>query len=174
MKVRSVVTLVGLAISFALPTYAQQNTTPDRQVIEQLGVLGQKYKEAYNNNDAAALAALYTRDAVIVTPQAPVYGRDAIENWYADQFEQWHFKNHTSKADPDSIRLIGTGGDALWLNGEWSETIQDPKGGPIEVNGYWSNIFVREGDTWKIRLDTFNVTPAPTAAASPTASPSTQ
>ena len=49
---------------------------PDRQVIEQLGALGQKYKEAYTNNDAAALAALYTWDAVIVTPQGSVYGRD--------------------------------------------------------------------------------------------------
>jgi ketosteroid isomerase-like protein len=49
---------------------------PDRQVIEQLTVLGQKYHKAYTNNDAAALAALYMWDAVIVTPQGPVYGRD--------------------------------------------------------------------------------------------------
>ena len=174
MKRRLVVPLMGLAISLALPTFAQQNTMPDQQVIQQLVVFGQKYHEAYTNNDAAALAALYTWDAVIVTPQGPVYGRDAIENWYADQFEQWHPKNHTSKADPDSIRLIGTGGDAVWLNGELSETIQDPNRGPIEVKGYWSNIFVREGDTWKIRFDTFNVTPAPAATASPTASPGSQ
>jgi len=55
-----------------------------------------------------------------------------------------------------------------------SETIQDPNGGPIEVKGYWSNIFVREGDTWKVRFDTFNVTPAPAATPSPTAKPSNQ
>jgi uncharacterized protein (TIGR02246 family) len=165
---------MGLAISLALPTFAQQNAMPDQQVIQQLGVLGQKYHDAYENNDAAALATLYTWDAIIVTPQGPVYGRDAIENWYADQFEHWHPKNHTSKVDPDSTRLIGTGGDAVWLNGELSETIEDPNGGPIEVKGYWSNIFVREGDTLKIRFDTFNVTPAPAATPSATASPSKQ
>jgi len=127
--------LAGLAISFAFPTFAQQNAmVPDRQVIEQLGALGQKYKEAYTNNDAAALAACYTWDAIIVTPQGPVYGRDAIENWCADQLERWHPKNHIDKVDPDSLRLIGTAGDAVWANGEWSETIQDPNGGPIEVN----------------------------------------
>jgi len=127
--------LAGLAISFAFPIFAQQKAMlPDRQVIEQLGVLGQKYHEAYTNNDAAALAALYTWDAIIVTPQGPVYGRDAIRNWYADQFEQSHPKNHIDKVDPDSLRLIGTAGDAVWANGEWSETIQDPNGGPIEVN----------------------------------------
>jgi ketosteroid isomerase-like protein len=164
--------LVWLAITFGLPTYAQQNAmVPDREVIEQLGVLGQKYHEAYANNDAAALAACYTLDAIIVTPQGPVYGRDAIENWYADQLERLHPKNHIDKVDPDSLRLVGAAGDAIWLNGELSETIHDPNGGPIEVKGYWSNILVREGDTWKIRLDTYNVTPAPAATPSPTASP---
>jgi hypothetical protein len=44
----------------------------DWTLIEQLGALGQEYKEAYTYNDAAALAALYTWDAVIVTPQGPV------------------------------------------------------------------------------------------------------
>jgi len=175
MKVRSVVTLVGLVISFASPTFAQQNAmVPDQQVIQQLVVLGQKVHEAYANNDAAAVAECYTWDAVIVTPQGPVYGRDAIENWCADQLERWHPKNHIDKVDPDSLRLIGTAGDAVWANGEWSETIQDPNGGPIEVKGYWSSVHVREGDTWKIRLDTYNVTPAPAAAASPTAGPSKQ
>jgi ketosteroid isomerase-like protein len=175
MKRRLVVPLAVLAISFALPTFAQQNAmVPDQQVIQQLVVLGQKIKEAVANNDAAALAALYTWAAIIVTPQGPVYGRDAIENWNADKLERLHPKNHIDKVDPDSLRLIGTAGDAVWANGEWSETIQDSNGGPIEVKGYWSNIYVREGDTWKIRLDTYNVTPGPAVAASPTASPSKQ
>ena len=124
--------------------------------------------------DAAALAALYTWDAIIVTSQGPVYGRDAIENWYADQIEQWHPKNHVDKVDPDSLRLIGTAGDAVCLNGELSETTKDPNGGLTEIKGYWSSVYVREGDTWKIRLDTFNVTPAAAATPSPTASPSSQ
>jgi uncharacterized protein (TIGR02246 family) len=173
MKIRSLVALVGFVTSFVLPTFAQQNAMmPDRQVIEQLGVLGQRYHEAYANNDAAALAALYTWDAIIVTPQGPVYGRDAIQNWYADQLEQWHPKNQIDKVDPDSPRLIGTAGDAVWANGEWTRTIQDPNGGLTEAKGYWSSIYVREGDTWKIRFDTFNVTPAAPATASPTPSPS--
>ena len=147
---------------------------PDRGVIEQLGALGQRYHEAYENNDAAALAACYTWDAVIVTPQGPVYGRDAIENWYADQFERWHPKSQIDKVDPDSLRLIGTPGDAVWMNGEWTRTIQGPSGNSTEVKGYWSSIDVREGDTWKIRLDTFNQIPVRAATPSATASPTNQ
>jgi hypothetical protein len=31
----------------------------------------------------------------------------------------------------------------------------------IEMKGYWSTIDRREGDDWKIRMLTLNVTPAP-------------
>jgi ketosteroid isomerase-like protein len=92
----------------------------------------------------------------------------------ASQKLQWHPKNYIHKADPDSLRLIGTAGDAVWVNGEWRVTSQDPNGGLKEEKGYWSAVHVREGDTWKIRLDTFNVTSRSPAAASPTASPSSQ
>jgi hypothetical protein len=35
MKIRSVVTLVGLAISFVLPTFAQQKDTADSRIAQQ-------------------------------------------------------------------------------------------------------------------------------------------
>jgi hypothetical protein len=40
MKIRLLGALVGLAISFALSTFAQQNETVDLQIIEQLNALG--------------------------------------------------------------------------------------------------------------------------------------
>jgi uncharacterized protein (TIGR02246 family) len=41
--------------------------TPDPQLRQQLDALIKKYDEAVNNNDAAALAALFTDDAVFVS-----------------------------------------------------------------------------------------------------------
>ena len=67
MKIRLVGALVGLVISFALPIFAQHKETVDPQTIEQLIAFGKKFNEAENNNDAAALAALFTEDAVFVT-----------------------------------------------------------------------------------------------------------
>jgi ketosteroid isomerase-like protein len=55
-----------LAISFALPTFAQQKATVDPQIIEKVNAVGKKYDEAFNNNDPAGVAALYTEDAVFV------------------------------------------------------------------------------------------------------------
>jgi ketosteroid isomerase-like protein len=38
--------------------------TVDPQIIEQLEPIASKYEEAVNNNDAAAVAALFAEDAV--------------------------------------------------------------------------------------------------------------
>jgi hypothetical protein len=49
MRIRLVVALVGLAISFALPTFAQQKDTADPQIIDQLNALSKKTNDAFNN-----------------------------------------------------------------------------------------------------------------------------
>jgi uncharacterized protein (TIGR02246 family) len=63
-----------------MPTFAQLKDTVDSQIDEQVI---KKFDETFNNGDAAALAALYTEDAVQVTPQGPVFGREAIEKLFA-------------------------------------------------------------------------------------------
>jgi ketosteroid isomerase-like protein len=167
MKIRLLLALVGLAIGFALPTFAQQTNTPgsDPQIIEQLDALGKKFSEAWNNNDAAALAAFYTEDAVRVNDTGPIYGRDAIQKLYADLFKQVHISNHFNKRD--QYHAIGTAGNEVWANGEWSSTAQGKDWGPIDNKGYWSVILVRDGDTWKFLMETWNITPAPAPAATP-------
>ncbi len=165
MKIRLLLALAGLAISFALPTFAQQTNTPDPQLREQLVALTKKFDEAWNNNDAAALAALYTEDAVEVTDRGPIYGREAIVKHWADVFQQMHFSNHLLNIDQNSPHAIGTDGNAVWENGEWSMTYQAKGGDPVELKGYHSSIAVREGGVWKKRLITWNITPAPAAPA---------
>ena len=165
MKIRLLLAFVGLAISLAVPTFAQQKDAVDPQITEKLNANIKAYDEAVNNNDAAALAALYTEDAVFVSDRGPVYGRKAIEKWYADVFQGWHPKNHIGKADQYSPHVIGTAGNEIWSNGEWSETGQGETGEAIPIKGYWSAIDIREGDDLKIRLMTYNLTPAPAAPA---------
>src|SRR5262249_50570213 len=87
MKTRLVISLLGLAISFALPIFAQQTNKPDPQLIQKLDTLNKKYPEAINNHDAAALSAMFTDDAIFVTHTGPVYGPKAIEKWYEDGFK---------------------------------------------------------------------------------------
>ena len=163
MKTRLLGALVGLAISFALPTFAQQKETVDPKILEQLDAFGKKFDEAFNNNDAAAVAALFTEDAIWVTDTGPLYGRQAIEKQVAEWFKGARCSNHMVKRD-HSPRIVGTA-DKIAQNGEWSQTVQPPNGKPFQLKGYWENIEVREGDAWKIWMSAYNVTPAPPAPA---------
>ena len=53
------------------------------------------------------------------------------------------------------MRSGGPGNGVLLFKGK--------SGDPLQLKGYWGAINVREGDTWKIRMLTFNVTPPPAA-----------
>jgi uncharacterized protein (TIGR02246 family) len=186
MKTRILGALVGLAISFALPTYAQQKDLADPQTTQKILALMKAVNEAQNNHDAAAAAALFTRDAVFLTPEGPIIGRQAIQKWCTNQRQAWHSTNYITKADGNAYHLIGTAGNELWATGESTETGQGRNGEPIPIKGHWAGILVREGDDWKIRVSVFNTTPEsvilinksfgpqPAATPSPTASPSAQ
>ena len=164
--------LVGLAIGFAVPAFAQQTNAPDPQLRQLLQALIQKFEDAYNHNDAVALAALFGEEAVLITQNGPVGGRQAIEKWYADHFQGAHFSNTLITVDQDSPHIIGTDAKEIWATGGWSATIKGQNFGPTQIKGFWS--VIRGGDDWKIQMLTTNVTPAEVATPSPTASPSSQ
>jgi hypothetical protein len=110
MKMRSAVALVVLATNFALATLAKQRDTVDPQIAQQIRALNIKYDEAYNRNDAAAVAALYTEDAILVTPRGTIFGRQAIDKLYAEYvFQQEQSTNHVTKVD----RVVVVGNEVL-------------------------------------------------------------
>jgi hypothetical protein len=63
MKTRLFV-LAGLAIGFALPTFAQEQKTVDPETRQQIEAALMKFQEAFNKHDAAAIADLFALDAV--------------------------------------------------------------------------------------------------------------
>jgi uncharacterized protein (TIGR02246 family) len=173
MKIRSVVTLIGLAIGFALPTFAQQKDTADPRTAQQRDLLGvakaiddsgelhRKLDEAYNKNDAAAVAALFTEDALLVEPDGLFSGRQAIEKRYADTFQQSPIISFNTSRERRYLNAID---NAVCGAGQWTSTFQSQTG-PVFALGYWSAIYVREGDAWKIRVWTINQKPPPTPRA---------
>jgi hypothetical protein len=74
MKMRLLLTLAGLAFSFALPTFAQEENTVDPEVRQQIEAVLVKYDEAFNKHDATAVAALFTQGAVEVLGWEPAGG----------------------------------------------------------------------------------------------------
>jgi hypothetical protein len=179
MKKPFLLALAGLAISFAMPAFAQQQDTVDPKIAELIVAHQKIYDEAMNNNDAVTLAGkMFTDDAVLVTETGPIYGRTAIEKYFSDLFQKVHFSNCSGDVGTkNAARLIPTttGDTELWRLGHWNNTVQGKGWGPIVAEGYWSAIEVLEDGILKDKLLTWNITPAPTATAatpSPTTSPS--
>ena len=123
----------------------QRDLTGVPQALGEFSVLWTKEDEAYNKNDAAALAPLFTEDAVLLAPDGTFFGRQAIEKRYADTFRQWPITSFSR--DRYGLNAID---NAVWSFGEWFGTLQGETGSVL-VGGYESAIYVREGDAWKIR-----------------------
>jgi hypothetical protein len=57
--------------------------------------------------------------------------------------------------------------DRQWCvgGGSWWCTLES-QNGPVPIRGYWSEIYVREGEAWRIRVSTFvSKTPLPAPSA---------
>ena len=175
MKIRSLLALVGLAIGFALPTYAQQKDPADPPIVQQRDLLGvgeaigefgdlhRKLDEAYDKNDAAAVAALFTEDGLFVTPDEMFSGRQQIESRHADMFQRSPTIDFNCSRERRHLDAID---NAVWSAGQWASTSQSPTG-PVFAWGSWTAIYVREGDAWKFRMLTLSEHPRPAPPAEP-------
>ena len=153
--------LAALAIGLAVRAFALSgNLAEDIRAFDEFNLLRMKVAEAFTNNDAAALAALFTQDALLVEPEGVFNGREAIEKALADLFQRWRPTNFLS--DANKLNSIGNG---AWAVGQWWCTLES-QSGPVPMMGYWSEVYVREGEAWQIRVSTFvSKTPLPAMTA---------
>jgi uncharacterized protein (TIGR02246 family) len=75
----TILAILGLLVAFPSLAGAQQNRTTDSAVADFL----KDFAAAYNREDADAMAAAFTEEAVRVTPSGIFQGRDAIRRGFA-------------------------------------------------------------------------------------------
>jgi len=166
MKVRFLLTLAALAIGFVMPTIAEEKNTVDPQVRQQIEAVLVKYNEAVNKHDAAAIAALFTEDALQAWDSSGGVdsnsGKKAIQRSYELGWEKTPFVGKV-------VQVYAIGNDIAaiseWSSGDWT--------------GYKVWVFFRDIKSWKIRLQYATLAPKvfaaePATTPAPTASPSTQ
>lgn len=87
MKTLLVVGLVGFAIGFVGPTFAQEKTIILPRVRQQIEAVFMQFQEAYNNHDVDGIVSLYAEDAVDVREwQGAASGREAIRKRFVADF----------------------------------------------------------------------------------------
>jgi uncharacterized protein (TIGR02246 family) len=154
MKMHLVVAFIGLANGFVPATLAQQKDTVDPQTAVQIRALASKYDAAFDRQDAAAVATLYTQDVVFKTPNGPFNGRQAIQELFAKRyFEESHSRNAVT-----TVEEVIADGNEVRATGIWSDTFEDASSGTLNADGTFSWVLVHEGDTWRIRESTFEIT----------------
>jgi uncharacterized protein (TIGR02246 family) len=155
--------LVGLAIALALPAAAQQMKCDGPQdACQAIEEIGSKYIAAEGNHDAAAIAALYTSDGILV-PEGPIVtGRDEIEKLYSDFYKTVRVSNPTVSVDQVHIH-----GNMAWGLGSYSEKRTGSDKTSRMIHGHWSAVWLEDGGAWKLRMLTANQIETPPGQAAP-------
>lgn len=136
MKLSRLVTLAGLAISFALPGIAQEQNTISPTVRQQIEAHFQKFRDAYNARDLATMASLNTHDAIEVRSWQGIAIGDAITK----RFEA-DFRGNPGKMVNKIVALYPIG------NAVWEIADSDVGGWKAQT----MTISVREGGDWSPR-----------------------
>jgi ketosteroid isomerase-like protein len=113
------------------------------------------WEAAYNEKNAAAVAAIYSEDGQLLPPgSAFVNGRAAIQEYWAHDIEtQW--AQIAIKADTSEVA-----GDWAYRSGAFSAE-------SVGFTGKFVEVWKRSGDTWLLHKDIWNADAAVAAPAAP-------
>jgi uncharacterized protein (TIGR02246 family) len=142
MRSSWIIAAVG-AICIVAPASAQDANHDLRQDAEKLMFA---YAAIFNKQDAAGLAAFYTKDGVIINQRGVLSGPSAIEEYLQSLFKAG--LNH-EEVTVDDVSPLGA--DVVLVRGEYHITGQG-QNGALKVDGNWGGVTVRDGGTLKIRL----------------------
>jgi uncharacterized protein (TIGR02246 family) len=148
----SAIAAIGLAASAS----AQEVNQSTRQQVERIIAA---YQDAENTENAAAVAELYTKDGVIVSPfGGPLVksGPQEIQKYYEGGFRS--MKNRHVEIKLDELSPLGT--DAAIGVGNFQLTGQG-QNGAIKLDGNWTAVYVNDESVWKLRLLTVFTPPPP-------------
>jgi len=107
-----------------------------------------KFMEAFNSEDADALAALFSDDAVMLPPNAPaIFGRDAIR---ADNREAFELVDHAIELEDLEIKIEG---DLGYKAGRYRVRNKDDS---LIDRGKYIEIWRKVDGQWTIHRDIWN------------------
>jgi ketosteroid isomerase-like protein len=126
MRIQVIVSAICLCLS--APAMAQDKAT--------IQSLNDKFAQAFNAGDAAAVAALYTDDAVILPPGAEMMkGKNAIRAFWKGAAEQ---------LGDGAVREIGT------------FTFRTKGAQPQDITGKYVVVWEKVGSDWRLATDIWN------------------
>jgi uncharacterized protein (TIGR02246 family) len=144
----------------AMPAVAHAENAPVDTKAD-IQKLAAQWMDAYNKKDAAAIANMYTDDAVVSFSQWTASGRAALQDALSKEFPaDTKFKGITV----DHSQRVG---DMNIARGTWAADAKGPDGKIMPINGHWLTVGPCQGQTCLIAIHNGNTAmPPPAAAAS--------
>jgi uncharacterized protein (TIGR02246 family) len=143
---RDIVSVLAITLAVtAGPALAQQKPAPAATAMARAQAFTAEVNSTFNKKDPAAVAALFTADALLVGPDGTrVQGRKALVAYFTTTFGTWG--NFTYTATVKEAHPIGNG---MWA--DVSSTIQTS--GPAgTLKSHLADILIPEGKGWKLRF----------------------
>ena len=119
-----------------------------------IAAIDRQFMEDANRGDAAAGAAAYTDDAIVMPPNhPPLEGKQAIEQYLAKMAPQFHDSSFQL-----AILEVDIQGDTTIVRGTYSADITMPGvDSPMTDQGKTLQVWKKQADgSWKIHRDTWN------------------
>jgi uncharacterized protein (TIGR02246 family) len=133
--------LATVCVAISVSAYAQDKATIDK--------LNEKFAEAFNRGDTAAVAAMYTDNAFVLPPGSEmVKGREGAQSFWKGAAEQLGALKLTA------VDVKPLGSEAAREVGTFSAKTKGQA--PQDVAGKYVVIWERAGGEWKIATDIWN------------------
>jgi uncharacterized protein (TIGR02246 family) len=133
--------VAGCLSLVAMPALAQDKATIEKR--------NDAWTAAFNNGDAAAVAAMYTDDAYVLPPGAAIVrGRPAIESFWREAAQQ------LADAKLTTVDVLPLGPGAAREIG--AVTLRTKTQPPQEIVGKYAVIWLKVGGDWKLATDIWN------------------
>ncbi len=133
--------LVLTCLMLAAPAFAQSKATMQK--------LNDRWADAFNKGDAAAVAAMYTEDAyVLPAGAAMIKGRPAIEAMWRQNMQQID----NVKCTTIDVKPLGSSAAGEIGTCTFKTKAQPPQDGALKYAVVWR----KEGGQWKLLQDIWN------------------
>jgi uncharacterized protein (TIGR02246 family) len=142
------VMVAALAAAFAsAPAAAGPKSPTAPRLTQEIESLVKRQTDLLMKKNAAALAELFTDNAVYATASGDVYsGRNKIRDYYAKTIPQLG-ETFTRESTIDEIHEFGTG---AWALGH-GKTVVKTQEGVADLKDHWFAVYEKIGGEWKVR-----------------------
>jgi uncharacterized protein (TIGR02246 family) len=130
----------------AMPGETPPPAAAEAELPPELASAGDRYVEAWNGTDAAAVAAFFTENAMATVNGEMYHGRQEIlEGWIEPNVGNLSNLEITETATRRE-------GDDFYGEGTWTATVVTPEGETDQASGRYSGTWTHDADgQWRIR-----------------------